>query len=140
MYSIQHFDEPFTDASAPTWPAKRQRLPTPLPLGLPAAFRARLVQLAHETALGDAAFQRLYFDLVLCPQLRARLNEADEAGVRSLFTSPGFCWRQHLDERLAHRWREGLLRQGDGAYIDESLGLLAGFRELAETLPEAARH
>ncbi|WP_184201942.1 hypothetical protein [Chitinimonas taiwanensis] len=124
----------------------QQRLPHPLPLGLPEAFRARLVELADCESLPDSAFERLYFDLILCPQLHASIRRMQPGGVGSsdqpaseaIFLDPRFSWSRHLDDRLAHRWRECLLRQGDGAYLDEALGLLAGFRHLAEQLDHQA--
>ncbi|HEY9102123.1 hypothetical protein [Chitinimonas sp.] len=124
-------------------PARMQkRLPGPLPLGFPDAFRARLVQLAADPGVTDETFQRLYFDLVVCPQMHAsmrRMYPNSQAGKdqpcgEAIFLDPAFSWSRHLDERLSRRWQECLLRHGEGAWLDESLALLSSFRVLLEHL------
>ncbi|QNM98248.1 hypothetical protein [Chitinimonas koreensis] len=119
-----------------------KRLPGPLPLGFPEAFRARLIALAGDADVSDTTFQRLYFDLILCPQLHAAMRRmhpgsagaADQPASEAIFLDPAFSWRHHLDDRLNQRWRECLVRHGDGAWLDESLALLSSFRVLAEHL------
>lgn len=120
----------------------QRRLPGPPPLGFPEVFRRRLLQLASDPSISDAVFQRLYFDLILCPQLHASLRRMHPQGVgasdqpasATIFLEPDFSWQRHIDDRLSQRWRECLLRHSDGTGLDESLALLSSFRVLAEHL------
>ncbi|WP_269533282.1 hypothetical protein [Chitinimonas sp. BJYL2] len=120
------------------WHSERlsaQRMPDPLPIGFPDAFRARLMQLADAPGVSDTAFQHVYFDLVVCPQLQAALMGFGDAAAQ-VFADPAFGWRIHLDARLQHRWNECLVKHGEGAWLDETVSLLAGFRMLAEHLDD----
>ncbi|GAB3266979.1 hypothetical protein [Chitinimonas naiadis] len=142
MTTAYAFHEPLSVFLQPAPSRLHKRLPGPLPLGFPEAFRARLVQLASDADVSDETFQRVYFDLIVCPQLHASMRRmyphskacADQPSSEAVFLDPAFSWAVHLDERLARRWRECLLRHGEGVWLDEALALLSSFRVLAEHL------
>ncbi|MFC4158330.1 hypothetical protein [Chitinimonas lacunae] len=106
-------------------------LPTPMPEGFPELFRARLATLVSHHDISDGVFRRLYFDLVICPQIKAALQEH---GIASVFRDPDFDWKRHLDDRLAQRWRECRAGCDEEGCFTDTLRLLAGFRILAERL------
>lgn len=108
-----------------------QCLPPAMPEGFPELFRARLASLVDHQHISAGVFKRLYFDLVICPQIKAALQEHDVAHV---FLDPGFDWKGHLDDRLAQRWRECCASHDDQGFFSETLRFLAGFRILAERL------
>jgi hypothetical protein len=119
-----------------------KRLPSSLPLGFPKEFATRLTSLVQRTDVTGKAFQHLYFDLVLCPQLHASMRRmrpgfvgaSSQARGEAIFLDPKFSWSAHINDRLGHRWRECLLRHADGDWLSEELALLSSFRVLAEHL------
>lgn len=142
MSATQAFHEPLANLLAAEPTRAATRLPTSLPLGFPHAFRDRLSQLAQDRTIADETLDRLYFDLVLCPQLHAsirrmqadNLGASDQPASEAIFLDAAFSWQRHLDDRLNQRWRERLLRQNQAVWADQSLALLSSFRVLAEHL------
>lgn len=108
-----------------------QSPPPAMPEGFPELFRARLASLVDHQHISAGVFKRLYFDLVICPQIQAALTEN---GIASVFLDPDFDWKRHLDDRLAQRWRECCASHDAQGYFSETLRFLAGFRILAERL------
>ncbi|QDQ25249.1 hypothetical protein FNU76_02155 [Chitinimonas arctica] len=146
MLTALAYYEPLANYLQPAPPVPHTRLPGPLPLGFPEAFRARLISLASDPSVGNDTMQRLYFDLVVCPQIEAsmrRMHPASQAGLdqprsEAIFLDPAFSWTIHLDDRLHRRWQDCLLRHGERAGLEDVVGLLAGFRILAEHLGDRA--